>query len=270
MKFTTTLVFLFSIYATTIFLSGCSSNELTRQLTAEEYFLKGKESFLDGNYLEAIENFKVVGLQYSGSEFADDAQFYLGECYFQREEYLLSAFEYESLKKRMASSPYVPLAMYKMALSYFQLSPKSLLDQKYTRKAIDELQAFLEYYPQHDSAQQAGEKIRLLNNRLAQKEFEIAELYFTLEEYQAAIHYFENVLAQYHDSKYAEQAQLGIVSSWFAKKKYDKASNEVKKFFEKYPDSNFKQKAESLQKEILEGMRESSLMQNENEKYLNE
>jgi outer membrane protein assembly factor BamD len=253
-----------------VFLYGCSANELTRQLTAEEYFLKGKENFLEENYLEATENFKVVGLQYSGSEFADDAQFYLGECYFQREEYLLAGFEYESLKKRMASSPFVPLAMYKMALSYFQLSPKSLLDQKYTRKAIDELQAFLEYYPQHDSAQQASEKIRLLNNRLAQKEFETAELYFTLEEYQAAIHYYENVLAQYHDSPYAEQAQLGIVTSWLAKKKYEKAKSAVEKFFEKYPASNFTAQAEFYKKEIAERLKESSPLPTEKEKYLNE
>ena len=189
-------------------------------------------------------------MQFSGSGFADDAEIYLGDCYFRRGEFLLAAYEYENLKRRMASSPLVPLAQYKLALCYYSLSPKSSLDQKYTTKAIDEFQAFLEYHPQHDSAKISAEKIRRLNTRLAKKEFDIALLYVALEEYQSAQHYFEKLLERFHDTEYAEQAQLEIVELWITRNKYDKAKESLDLFFQKYPASSSREKAESLRNEI--------------------
>jgi outer membrane protein assembly factor BamD len=229
---------------------GCSSQELVKQRTAEECFQKGKELFLEGNYLEAIEEFKIVGLQYSGSEYADDAQYYLSECYYEREEFLLAAFEYDMLKKRMASSSYVPMAQYQLAQSYYRLSPRSALDQRYTNKAIDEFQTFLEYYPLHDSARSASEKIKRLNGRLAQKEFDIAELYMTLEEYLSAQHYFEKILERFHDTEFAEQAQLGIAQSFVSRRKFEKAKEALSVFFLKYPESKWKEQAQRLKKNI--------------------
>jgi outer membrane protein assembly factor BamD len=71
----------------------------------------------------------------------------------------------------------VPEAQYKLALSYYELSPRAPLDQQYTRKAIDEFQSFVEYYPNNPLVKDAAEKIRELNTRLAKKQYETAKLY---------------------------------------------------------------------------------------------
>ncbi|MBM4167092.1 MAG: outer membrane protein assembly factor BamD [Ignavibacteria bacterium] len=245
-----------TFYVLLVAMFGCSSQELIKQRTAEECFQKGKELLLEENYLEAIEEFKIVGLQYSGSEYADDAQYYLGECYYEREEFLLAAFEYDMLKKRMASSTYVPMAQFQLAQSYYRLSPRSTLDQRYTNKAIDEFQTFLEYYPQHDSAGSASEKIKRLNGRLAKKEFDIAVLYMTLEEYLSAQHYFENILERFHDTEFAEQAQLGIAQSFVSRKKLEKAKEALSVFFLKYPESKWKEQAQQLKRSIETELKE--------------
>ncbi|MBS4029067.1 MAG: outer membrane protein assembly factor BamD [Ignavibacteriales bacterium] len=259
-------VFYLSAFLFSLVLFGCSSSELVKEISAEEHFLKGKEYFDDESFLEAIEEFKVVGLQYSGSDFADDAQLYLGECYFERSEYLLAAYEFEMLKKRMASSPLVPVAQFKIALCYYRLSPKSSLDQKNTTKAIDEFQAFLEYYPKHDSAIVAAKYIRTLNNRLAKKEYETAKLYLTLEEYQAAQHYFEKVLERYHDTEYADDAYLGKAEVLLERKKYAEAKTMMESFYEKYPASTLREKADTLRRDIESIQKEKQSMDDKNPK----
>src|SRR5207249_3181699 len=72
-----------------LFLAGCGSSEVTVNLSAEARFEMGKKKFDQGDYLEAIADFEIIKLQYPGSGVADDAQYYLAESHFKREEYLL-------------------------------------------------------------------------------------------------------------------------------------------------------------------------------------
>lgn len=80
-------------------LISCKSSDVEKTLTAEERFEMGMKEFQDENYIDAINEFSVVTLQYPGSSVSDDAQYYLGECRFFREEYLLAAYEYEALNE---------------------------------------------------------------------------------------------------------------------------------------------------------------------------
>lgn len=75
-----------------------------------------------------MNEFTVITLQYQGSAFVADAQFYLGECRFAREEFLLAAFEYSVVKRNYPASPRVADAQYKLGICYYSLSPRSSLD----------------------------------------------------------------------------------------------------------------------------------------------
>ena len=223
-----------------------------------ERFELGKAKFAGGDYLEAISEFNVVKLQYSGSTVADSAQYYLAECHFKREEYILAGEEYQAVKRAYPSSPLVPISQYKTGLCYYMLSPKSLLDQKYTLRAIDEFQAFVEYYPTHDLAKDAADKIQEMNGRLAQKDYETAQLYMTLEYYKAATYYFNSVFEKYHDTPYGEPALLGKIRALIARNRYAEAKPDLEKFFERYPASTSKAEAESMKKDIEEHLKTKS------------
>lgn len=231
--------------------TSCSSSKLERSLTAEEHFELGMKEFNDENYLEAINEFTVITLQYPGSAVSDDAQYYLGECRFMREEYLLASYEYEVLKKNMPASPLVPQAQYKIALCYYQLSPKYSLDQSYALKAIDEFQAFIEYFPADTLATKAETKIYELRDRLAEKEYQTAVLYMKMEYYKAATIYFDNVLENYHDSQYAERSYVGKIEALVKRKKRDDAKAEAEKLFSRFPKTTYREKIDSLLKGLL-------------------
>jgi len=249
------------LVAVALLLSGCSSGESTKTLTVEERFAQAKALFDRGSYLDAINEFTVITLQYQGSTHAADAQYYLGECRLGREEYLLAAFEYMVVKRNYPASPRVPDALYKLAFSYFKLSPKSSLDQQYTKRALDEFQSFVEYYPSHPMAVEAEARIKELNVRLAKKAYETARLYTIMEYYRAALFYYDDVIEKYHDTEYAPLAYLDKVDLLLSRDRYKDASVEVNRFLERFPDSVLRGQMERFKKEIDEVLKPRSRTQ---------
>jgi len=230
---------------------GCAATQEFEQLSAEQRFTRAMDLYRDKSYLDAYEEFRIVTLQFQGSAFADSAQFQMGECRFMREEYLLAAYEYDVLTRTAPTSKLVPEARYKRALSYYRQSPEYYHDQTSTRQAIDEFQSFIEYHPTDSLVTDAEAKISELNTKLARKAFENGITYMHMEYYKSAATEFDFVLEKFHDSPYAEQAQLRKAEAMLKRKKLPEAKTEIEKFFVKYPNSALKQEAESLQKDIL-------------------
>lgn len=227
--------------------AGCGSSEESLQpATAEQRFASAKELFDKGSYLDAINAFRAVALQFSGTAVADDAQFYLGESHFARGEYLLASYEFGELRRLMSASPLVPDAHYRIAECFYMLSPKSSLDQQYTRKAIEEMQSAVEQYPKHPSAERATAMIRELTTRLAQKSFETARLYTRMEQWRAALFYYDDVIEKYHDTDYGPQAYLGKTELLMTRRRYSEALSTINRFIEVQPNSVFRSQADRL------------------------
>lgn len=248
-----TILFLFILGGAMCWV-GCSSEEVVKQYDAAEEFQTGMKKFENGDYLEAIDNFKIVTLQFQGSRYADAAQFYMGECRFMHEEYVLAAYEYNQLLKLMPTSPYASRAQFQEATSYYKLSPPSYLDQTYTYKAIDAYQAFLEYYPTDSLASVAEERIRELNLKLAKKEYDNAIIYMKMDYFRSAAYYCDVVLTKYHDTPYAEPALFKKAEALYYRKKYTEAEEAITKFIEKYPSSSLRTDALRLREEIQKGI----------------
>jgi outer membrane protein assembly factor BamD len=236
---------------------GCSTEETTVQLPPEVRFEAGMKKFHDGDYLDAIEDFRIITLQYQGTAYADDAQFYMAESRFMREEYVLAAYEYEVLLRTMPTSEFISRSRYQRAMCYYNLSPKSHHDQAYTRQAIDEFQAFLEYHPTDPLASDVAAKISELNTKLAKKDYDNGIIYMRLQAYRAAAYYFDLVLEKFHDTPFAEKAQLKKAEALFLRKRYTEARDEIEKFFQRYPNSPDRSEAERLQREIASMLSET-------------
>jgi outer membrane protein assembly factor BamD len=253
----TTRAFILAIILVTTLEFGCHSSNVVENLSAEDRYQLAKAKFDDGNYLDAIEDFRVITLQYPGGRVADSAQFFLAQSYFHRDQFILAASEYETLVRSMSASPMVPEARFQVGMCYFELSPSSDLDQQYTYKALDAFQTFIEYHPTNALVPQAEEKIRELNTKLAEKEYNSGKIYMKMEYYGAAERQFQFVLEKYHDTDYAPPALIGEVEALIARKKYSEAKKEIDKFFVRYPSSSLIDRAKQLSEQI-ESNREST------------
>lgn len=233
-----------------LFIAACSSTQETATLSVEERYAQGKSLFDNGDYLEAIEDFKAITVQDQGSDLGDDAQFYLAECRYRRGEYILAAAEYDNLVRSMPGSPYVNRARYMRAQSYYELSPKSQLDQKYTRFALDNFQTFVEYASKDSLTDDATAKINELTLKLSRKMFEGGKLYFRLEYYRAAIAYFDKLIQEYHDSPYVDDGMLWKAKSLNERKDFDGAERVLAEIDAKFPETDLKEEMKELRAKI--------------------
>jgi outer membrane protein assembly factor BamD len=132
-----------------IAIQSCSSSDGSDIKTndPEKAFLLAKRNYDNKDYLDAIADFSLIKIKFSGTKIIDKAQYYLAMCYYKREEYILAAYEFEYLIKNYPTSDYIIKARYNAAMCYYYMSPAYDLDQTYTKYAILEFQNFLELFP---------------------------------------------------------------------------------------------------------------------------
>ena len=229
-----------------IILAGCGGRQPQPDWTAEEYYEYAKDKYDDEDYFESINDFTVVILRYPGSAVADSAQFFLGMCHYYLEEFIISSAEFTKLINNMSRSPLVPDAQFMLAESYYEMSPRSALDQEYSLKALREYQLFLEDYPTHARNADAERKMYELREKQAEKTWNNAELYRKMMEFESSLIYYELVLERYYDTEYADDALYGKAQVHMDLEQFTEARDQLVLFKEKFPESDLLDKAERL------------------------
>ena len=240
------VIFLLALVA----LTNCSTSVDTSLLTPDQYLEYAMSLFENEDYEQCITEFQAILLQYPGNAVNDDAQFFLGMTYFKRDQFLLAAYEYSKLIKGIPASPFVPQAQFMLAECYYQLSPKYPLDQAYTKKAIEEFQAFIDFFPKDEKLPDAEAKIRELRDKLAQKDFNSSLIYEKMEYYTAAIKYYQLVFENYHDTKYAPMALYNKIKLLVFKNKIGEAMSDMATFLSRYPDDEKAPEIQALEESL--------------------
>lgn len=198
----------------TLIMYGCAGTKSGGEYSIEERFNLAKEFLDEGKYLRAQDEFTTVIIQGSGTELGDDAQYYLGEAYFLNKEYILAISEYDKLTRRMAFSPYVEEARFKICEAYRIESPDYYHDQDYTEKALDRYQEFLDDFPKSNYKNDVLSSIGILRNKIGEKEFKTGVLYMKMEEYESARMVFQRVNDLYYDTDIANENKLWIIKAY--------------------------------------------------------
>lgn len=223
-----------------IFSSCGSSKKDDRELNddPEKAFDIAYKKYQNRDYYDAIEDFGLIKLRYSGTKVIDKSIYYLGMSYYARSEYVLAAYEFEYLLKNYPGSELALKARYQLAMCYYGLSPSYSLDQTYTKYAIQEFRNFMDLYPKDELSTNAEAKIVELKNKLALKELKAAEQYMILGSYKSAIIYYDTLLDEYFETDYADDALYGKIQALIAKKKYDDVRKEIERFETKFRNSS--------------------------------
>ncbi len=224
----------------------CSGGVDTTTLTADEYLAYAIELYNDENYDEAVTEFQSILLQYPASPVNDDAQYYLGLTYFGREQYLLAAYEFSKLIKDIPTSTFVADAQYMLAQSYYELSPPFQLDQAYTKKAIEEFQAFIDFFPADERVTEAESKIQEMNLKLAEKDFNAGRIYEKMDYNKAAIRYYQKTFETYHDTPFAPIALYRKIKIELNKLMVEEAMRDMNVFLNIFPDSKYAEEIKAM------------------------
>jgi len=235
--------------------SSCKNQNLIRQGDSLQVaFKKAMNLYQAEEYTDAVNAFETVLEIGRGTDYGQEAQFYLAESYYHDERYLLAASEYERYMSLFPRSPKHQDAMFKEAYCYYKLSPRYKLDQGYTRTAIEKLRIFNSEYPNSERADQAAEYITEMRAKLAKKLYYSADLYMRIDDYDAAITYYDLTINDYPESIWAQRALVDKIHAYnvYASRsveskqaeRYQKAVSAYETFIQLFPQGEYRSQAE--------------------------
>ncbi|MBT3231938.1 MAG: outer membrane protein assembly factor BamD [Calditrichaeota bacterium] len=234
---------LISIFAIAMII-GCAPKPVFDEMQPDAIYRYLVEQFEKEKYFSASEGLAYFTLHYSGHAVVDSAQYMLGQCHFHMDEYLLAADAFEELSRRFPSSPLVPEAMFMIGQCFWEVSPKFSLDQAYTLRAIDALQAFIDYFPNHTlRVAEAQVKIGACREKLAHKQYSNGLIYQKMKDFSASIIYFQGVVDQYYDTPWAAKSGFMIAESFRKNTRFDDAIEGYRLFLQKYPNHEWSTRA---------------------------
>lgn len=213
----------------------------------EAMYKKAVEYYENKEYAKTQTLFELIISNYRGKKEFEQLNYMFAYTYYHQKDYTLAASAFKNFANTFVYSPYKEEMEYMHAYSTYLQSPNFRLDQEPTIKAIDALQTFVNTYPTSERAKECNKLMEGLRKKLELKAISQAEQYFNMDQYQAAITSYENVLREFPETKEAENLRFQICKasflyaekSIFEKKqeRYEESIQFAQTFNSKYPKS---------------------------------
>ena len=128
---------------------------LAAGMTPQRLFNTSLEDFTAGQWTLCVEGFNQYLRDFSRTDLADDAQWYIGECYHQDGKFAEAIDAYNRVITNYPKGDRVPDAYYKRGIAL------SAIGQ--TDRARESFEALMKNYPDHDMARMAKQQLDRLN-----------------------------------------------------------------------------------------------------------
>lgn len=215
--------YLSHLFIIALFMTSCSQyNQVLKNDSVEDKYKAAQDYYNKGDYYHALGLFEDILPYYKGSSEMENIYYYYSFCYYYQGEYLMAAYNFKNYCTTYPNTFNSEECLFMAAKCYYQLSPDVELDQTDTQKAMNELQLFINSFPQSMRVPQANDMLDQLRMKLEVKGFNAAKLYFDIGNWKAASISFSNLLRNFPDSPDAEQCYFLILES-----DYKYASNSV-------------------------------------------
>lgn len=255
MNITNRLIGISVLFAILAIFSSCKNDNLIKRGdTLQTAFNKAMTMYQAENYGDAAEAFETVIQMGRGTEFGREAQYFLADSYYQNERYLLAASEFERFISLFPRTEKREDAQYKEAFCYYKLSPRYKLDQSYTRRAIEKFRLFNSRFPNSSRTEEAAQHITELRSKLAKKLYNAGDLYMRVDDYEAAITYYDLTIDRYPESTWAQRALVDKINAYNVyagrsvsskqEERYQKAVSAYETFIQLFPNGEYRSQAE--------------------------
>ena len=174
---------------------------------------KAVEYYKEGDCLKAIPIFEELIALYRGTAKSEKIFYYFAKSHYCIKDYILAGYYFQQFTKTFPNSAYNEECAYLTAYCSYLESPNYSLDQGETKKALNDLQLFLELYPATNKIDTINSIIDELNFKLEKKAFENSRLYLQTEKYKAAAISLRNTLKEYPATQYREDIMFMIVEA---------------------------------------------------------
>ena len=255
------------IIVSAMLLTGCA-NEFNQVYKTSDYSYKyeyAKECFMKGKYTRAVTLLQDLVTLQKGTDNAQESLYMLAMAQYLGKDYESAATTFKKYYSSYPKGVYAEMAQYYIGQSLYMSTPEPRLDQSQTVAAISTIQDYLDLFPDAKYKETAQNRLFALQDKLVQKEFYSAQLYYDLGQYfgnctnggnnyEACIITAQNALKDYPYTSMREKFALLIMKSKYElaqqsieEKKFERfqdAEDECYGFINEYPDSKSKSLAE--------------------------
>ena len=237
------------------FFVSCSDSKLQTPETEGERLqvlysnamdLVNKKDFVDAAIL-----FEDIERQYPYSKWSNQAQLMTSFCYYKSAMYNESLDSLERFIALYPGSKKISYAYYLRALNYFEQIKDVERDQSMTDKAKVAFYEVTTKYPESQFAQDAYDKIDIINDRLAAKEMEIARYYQFDHQWISAINRYNEILENYKTSVYTAESLHRLVEIYYSLGLYEEAKKYAATLGHNFPESKWYAMSFEIIEEII-------------------
>lgn len=247
-------------------LISCSKYQKMLKSTDNEMkYNKAVEYYEKGDYYRALQLFDGLIPVFRGTDKAEKLYFYYAYCYFNEHDNVMASYYFGRFVQSFPNSTFTEEASFMAAYCKYLDSPRFSLDQTVSKEAITDFQIFINKYPYSERAKQATLHLDELRYKLQLKDYNIANMYHKMEDYQAAIVSFENMLKDYPDTDFKEEILYKIIKSYYnyatksiTEKKKERYELAVKAYFDfvsLYPESKYFKEVQAMKDKVTKELK---------------
>ncbi len=235
--------------------TGCSGtkkpDKITRELlteTKEALFEKGKALVARKKYEDGRKYLNHVFETYPNETLGREALLLVADSYFRQKtttSYTEARYRYRDYLNRYPGAPSRDYARYQFALCYDMEHERPDRDQTATREGIDQYRALIREFPDSGYAGAARERIRQLNDLLAEHDFGVGFFYLRKGSAASALSRFTTLEQRFPDYGARDKLYFYEAVALGRLGRKDEARRYYDRVIEEFPQSEFARKARS-------------------------
>ena len=186
-----------------------------------EYFLKkekppdilmkeGLKDLRDGFYEGAIEAFQQIKDKYPYSKYVTMAELKIADALYFKMAYDEAYEAYKEFEKLHPVNPNIPYVIYQEGMCHFERVSTIDRDQYHTKKAKEEFERLIRRFPNSKYVRIAKWRLRKCYSNLAKHELYVANFYYKMKRYRAALQRYKYAIMNYPDIGQYYDALRGI------------------------------------------------------------
>lgn len=250
-----------------VFTSCGDYSKLLKKGSLEEKLKAADRYYVKEDYAHALGLYENLLGYYNGQPEQEEISFRLAQCHYYQGSLDLASYLFRTFHETYPNSKHAEEAFFLVAYSHYQGALGPELDQTNTYRSLDELQLFINFYPESKRVGQANQAMDKLREVLTEKAYLSAKLFYEIEDYKAAIVALKNVLKDFPDIPQKEEIDWMIVHSHYLlaknsaefvyrdgilepirKNRFEQTIENALLFMESYPLSRYRADVESFKK----------------------
>ncbi len=249
----------------TLFLGACSG--YNRVIKSDDYakkFEMADELYTSGKFSRSIVLYEQIYQRFPKTNEGELAYYRIGKAYYSEQDYYMAGYYLGSYSTRFPYSQKAEEALFLSAMCSVSNSPEPSLDPNDTELAINDLQQFVNRYPNSELIDSCNNTIDRLRYKLEVKESENVRQYSKTEYFRAAVVSAMSFNEKYPRSEFREEMLYILVKNSFLlaknsvkEKKMDRIEETIERyrnFVAEFPASKYKKEVDGyrdgMEKEI--------------------